>query len=99
MSRQDAALETALRDAMPGWLTVWTERSTTRLRTAIAQAEAAAPPEGSTLFEALLTAKEVLRKVQVYSAFKVEGTTLPVKLVPTAPRSCLHQRRSCKTAR
>ena len=64
MSRQDAALEKALRDAMPGWLTVWTERSTTTLRTAIAQAEAAAPPEGSTLFEALLAAKEVLRKAK-----------------------------------
>ena len=56
-----AALEKALRDAMPGWFSTWTERSTASLQTAIAQAEAAAPPAGSSLHSALLEAKEALR--------------------------------------
>ena len=56
-----AALEKALRDAMPGWFGTWTDRSTATLQTAIAQAEAAFPPEGSSLQAALLEAKAALR--------------------------------------
>ena len=55
-----AALEKALRDAMPGWFGVWTERSMATLERAIAQAEAAFPLEGSTLQAALLEAKAAL---------------------------------------
>jgi hypothetical protein len=65
-----AALEKALRDAMPGWLTAWTERSTATLQTAIAHAEAAAPPEGSSLQAALLEAKAALRSQQEAKARK-----------------------------
>ena len=61
MKSRHAALEKALRDAMPGWLTGWTERHAVALQTAIEQAEAAAPPEVSTLFAALLEAKQALR--------------------------------------
>ena len=43
------ALERALRDAMPGWFGMWTDRSTATLLTAIAQAVAAAPPAGTGL--------------------------------------------------
>ena len=56
-----AALEKALRDAMPGWLGWWNDQSTETLQTAIAQAEAAFPPEGSSLQAALLKAKAALR--------------------------------------
>ena len=56
-----AALEKALRDAMPGWFSEWTDSSTAALQTAIAQAEAAFPPEGSSLHAALLEAKAALR--------------------------------------
>ena len=56
-----AALEKALRDAMPGWLGWWNDQSTETLQTAIAQAEAAFPPEGSSLHAALLKAKAALR--------------------------------------
>ena len=56
-----AALEKALRDAMPGWFGVWTDRSTATLLTAIAQAEAAAPPAGSSLLAALNDARAALR--------------------------------------
>ena len=58
-------LEKALRDAMPGWFalwTPWTDRKHAALETAIAHAEAATPPEGSTLFAALNEAKEAARR-------------------------------------
>ena len=60
--RHEAALEKALRDAMPGWFAVWTDRKHAALETAIAHAEAATPPEGSTLFAALNEAKEAARR-------------------------------------
>ena len=75
------ALEKALRDAMPGWhadmwpadmwyADMWSVRNTAPLKTAIAQAEAAAPPEGSTLLAALLAAKEALRSLEEDQARK-----------------------------
>ena len=56
-----AALEKALRDATPGWHNMWSVQNTAALKTAIAQAEAAAPSQGSTLHAVLLAAKEALR--------------------------------------
>ena len=61
-AQHEAALEKALRDAMPGWFAVWTDRKLVALETAIAHAEAATPPEGSTLFAALNEAKEAARR-------------------------------------
>ena len=61
-ARHEAALEKALRDAMPGWFAVWTDQKHAALETAIAHAEAATPPEGSTLFAALNEAKEAARR-------------------------------------
>ena len=61
-AQHEAALEKALRDAMPGWFAVWTDRKHAALETAIAHAEAATPPEGSTLFAALNEAKEAARR-------------------------------------
>ena len=65
-----AALEKTLRDAMPGWFGVWTEWSTATLQTAIAQAEAAFPPEGSSLQAALLEAKAAMRSQEEATARK-----------------------------
>ena len=71
-----AALERALRDAMPGWFGVWTGRGvdgpadTATLQTAIAQAEAAFPPAGSSLQAALLEAKAALRSQEEAKAKK-----------------------------
>ena len=65
-----AVLEKALRDAMPGWFSIWTERSTATLQAAIAQAEAAFPPEGSSLQAALLEAKAMLRSKEEAQAKK-----------------------------
>ena len=67
-----AALEKALRDAMPGWLNMWSDRNTTALQTAIAQAEAAAPPAGSSLLATLTEAKAVLRSQVEAKARKEE---------------------------
>ena len=64
-ARHEAALEKALRDAMPGWFalwTPWTDQKHAALETAIAHAEAAALPEGSMLFAALNEAKEAARR-------------------------------------
>ena len=55
---------------MPGWFalwTPWTDRKHAALETAIAHAEAATPPEGSTLFAALNEAKEAARRGVVSS--------------------------------
>ena len=57
-----AALEKALRDAMPGWFGGWSDEKTATLQTAIAQAAAAEPPLGSSLHSTLLEAREVLRR-------------------------------------
>ena len=54
-------LEKALRDAMRPFDGTWMESDMTTLQTAIAQAEAAFPPEGSSLQATLNEAKEVLR--------------------------------------
>ena len=58
-----AALEKALRDAMPGWFGFggWSDEKAVVLQAAIAQAEAAAPPAGSSLLSALTEAKTALR--------------------------------------
>ena len=72
MKSRHATLEKALRDAMPGWLAAWTERSTATLQTAIDQAEAAAPPAGSSLLAALNEAKQALRS-QVEAKAKKEA--------------------------
>ena len=56
-----ASLEKALRDAMRPFDGTWTDSDVATLQTAIAQAEAAFPPEGSSLQATLNEAKEVLR--------------------------------------
>ena len=56
-----ASLEQALRDAMRHMDGKWTDSNMAKLQTAIAQAEAAFPPEGSSLQATLNEAKEVLR--------------------------------------
>ena len=66
-----AALEKALRDATPGFFGSWTNHdSTAALKVAIAQAGAAAPPEGSSLLAALLAAIESLRSQREAKAKK-----------------------------
>ncbi len=79
-ARRQAALEKALRDAMPGWLGWWTDRDTATLDTAIAQAEAAFPPEGSSLEAALLEAKAVLRGKEEAKAKEAEEEAQRCKL-------------------
>ena len=60
LQKRLAELEKAVRDAMPSWLGGWSDEKTAVLRTVIAQAEAAAPPTGSSLHSTLLQAKEAL---------------------------------------
>ena len=62
-----ASLEKALRDAMRPFDGTWTDSDVATLQTAIAQAEAAFPPEGSSLQATLNEAKEILRSAVLRS--------------------------------
>lgn len=60
--QQGLALESELRDAMPGWFGAWNAQSTAKLATAIAKASAIPIKRDSPLIELIVEAKAELRK-------------------------------------